>query len=173
MFPPPSLLKKKERGGETNSKNEALLLIMVSYSLIIVYFSRLRYTSIASIIGKTIMEMLYLKDGYRFMDNSKKKTKSPIKLDDYLKYRDIDTIMMLRIGDYFISLLSQFPHKIFERDFEKSTKDNKEVAKIKINSEFIDSVINNIIISAENLPMISKTLKWSYKSYGGYLKIKN
>lgn len=152
-----------------NSNEEGLKLIILSYSIIISYFGRLGYTSIAALIGRTIMENLYLHERSRLISHSKNKT-SVIKFDDYLKYKEVDTNLIIKIGDYFISLLSQFPHNIFERDFDNSTKNNREISKIIINSEYLNTIRDNLIIPPANLPMISKPVNWSSKTYGGYLK---
>lgn len=130
---------------------------------------RLGYTSIAALISRTIMETLYLNERSKLITQSKSKT-YPINFEDYLKYKEVYSNMIIKIGDYFISLLTQFPHDMFEREFDNVNKNSKELARININSDYIESVRKNLIIPTTNLPMIYKPVKWSSKTYGGYLK---
>ena len=125
--------KLHEKKGEIGrilpkSDDAVLMLIIISYSIIISYYCTLGYTAIASLIGRNILYLFYTEEKSRLMNLKMSKTKetkvSSISMEEYFKYKGVDDRMLIRIGDYFISLLSQFPHNLFYRDFENSTKVN-------------------------------------------------
>ena len=63
-----------------NSKDDALKLINISYSIILSYCGMLGYTAISAIIGKTIMETFYLEERRKLISHSKGKTsESPLR----------------------------------------------------------------------------------------------
>jgi len=156
---------------ETLSQKDILYIIMLTYGLVISYYDKLGYTNIASVLGRKILEYIYL---------SQKEAKIILKkqgkycamegFNDFLEFSNMDSTKFARLGDYFITLLSQYPIDIFERNYKKSSKSNKEVAIIQINPSFIEMIrTKDYIITSANLPMICKPLEWNAKSYGGYL----
>jgi len=47
-----------------------------------------------------------------------------------------------------------------------------DLATVKINSDYLEDIKNNIIIPPITLPMISEPVKWSDNLSGGYISIK-
>ena len=70
-------------------------------------------------------------------------------------------LISYKLGDFFISLLTQFPHDLFERNISPSSFYSKEPATLNINSEYLEEIKNNIIIHPYTLPMICKPNVWS------------
>jgi len=84
-----------------------------------------------------------------------------------LKIKDIS----INLGDFFLSILSNYPPQLFDRKYIKESY-NKEYYILKINEEYLDIIRNNIIIPPFSLPMICEPEEWSCKSYGGFLENK-
>lgn len=65
----------------------------------------------------------------------------------------------IKLGDFYLQILSQFPHNIFEREFSKSFYFTREQAKVIINPRFIEELRVNIIIDPASLPMVCPPVK--------------
>jgi hypothetical protein len=134
--------------------------IFITYTICISYSNKLGYTSLSELVGNNILYQLYKKsECTTFLEfkNKFQNTAPPVK---YLSYK---------VGDFFINLLSQFPHDLFERNISPSSYYTKEVATLNINSEYIEDIKNNIIVHPYTLPMICKPNNWSEYSFGGFL----
>lgn len=157
--------------GENNPRI-ALKWIITAYGVIINYYNRLGYTAIATQIGKIIMENIFILEKRNNRKNDSINLKD-LSFKEYLEIKNFNEIELIRLGDYFITLLTQFPHDIFTRNFSKTSITNKEVTFIEINSEYLDSIRENLIITPANLPMVAEPVKWSNKTYGGNLRNKS
>ena len=138
-------------------KIEYILLTFVWCSS---YTNRLSYTSICRLIGENIL--------YNSFKKSKFTNYPEFKND--VKYSNDLTI---KLGDFFISLLTQFPHDIFERKFNPSSFFTRESVTLNINPNYLDEIRNNIIVNPYTLPMLCQPNPWNDKSYGGYLENKS
>lgn len=78
--------------------------------------------------------------------------------------------LSIKLGDFFISLLCQYPHDLFEINLSISSFFTKESSTLKINTDYIEDIQNNIIVHPNTLPMICKPNIWSDESFGGYLE---
>jgi len=130
--------------------------IFITYSLCISYSNRLSYTTIVELVGNNIL--------YRLFKKSDCST-----LTDFKNQMRESNIISYKLGDFFITLLTQFPHDLFERNLSPSSYYTKEVATLNINSEYLEDIKNNIIVHPYTLPMICKPNIWSEDSYGGFL----
>jgi len=60
----------------------------------------------------------------------------------------------VKLGDFFLQLLSQYPHNIFERVYSKAFYFSREQAKLIINPKYLNEIKQNIIIHPSSLPML-------------------
>ena len=81
----------------------------------------------------------------------------------------------VKLGDFFMQILSQYPHNIFERVYSKSFYFNREQAKLNINPKYLQEIKDKVIIHPSSLPMLCPPVEWNNKRFGGYLdnKIKH
>nr|YP_009486058.1 hypothetical protein [Cantharellus appalachiensis]AWA82119.1 hypothetical protein [Cantharellus appalachiensis] len=97
-----------------------------------------------------------------------------LSIDDFYSSRKINNIIIIKLGDYFISLFTHdFSGKhqnIFERDISPGSYYDNSGYILKLNSEFVDDVKNNIIIKPSSLPMLCKPNDWSDTRFGGFLE---
>jgi len=130
--------------------------IFISYTICLTYSNKLGYTSLSELVGNNILYQLYKKSEcstFLYFKNQFKNSK-------FISYK---------LGDFFITLLTQFTHDLFERYIYPSSFYTKEVATLNINSEYLEDIKNNIIVHPYSLPMICKPNIWSEVSYGGFL----
>jgi hypothetical protein len=133
--------------------------IFLTYSYCISYTNRLSYTSIAELVGNNILYQLFKKSEY-------------VTFSEFI-IQFKDRIIFYKLGDFFITLLTQFPHDLFERNLSPSSFYSKEVAILNTNSEYLEDIKNNIIVNPNTLPMVCKPNFWSEDSFGGFLDNKN
>ena len=98
--------------------------IFITYTLCLSYSFKLGYTSLSDLVGKNILYKLYKKSEFSSLIEFKNQFKD-------------SNIISYRLGDFFITLLTQFPHDLFERNISPSSYYTKEVATLKINSEYL------------------------------------
>lgn len=134
--------------------------IFITYSLCISYSNRFGYTSLAELVGNNILYLLYKKNECIPPRANLKDFKNQVRASKIISYK---------LGDFFITLLTQFPHDLFERNLSSSSYYTKEVAILNINSEYLEDIKNNIIVHPYTLPMICKPNIWSEDFYGGFL----
>jgi hypothetical protein len=60
----------------------------------------------------------------------------------------------VKLGDFFLQLLCQYPHNIFERVYSKSYYFSREQAKLIINPKYLKEIKDNVIIHPSSLPML-------------------
>lgn len=76
----------------------------------------------------------------------------------------------IQLGEFFISILSQNPHDIFERKFHASSFITKESVSLNINSTYLEDIRNEIMVNPYTLPMLCKPNLWNDNLFGGYLE---
>jgi DNA-dependent RNA polymerase len=144
--------------------------IVVAFSFGLTYYNRINYTTIAVIIGKHIYYLIY-----------KKRREQAIKQNCDIEFPSfINWLRKLKInsdrecvklGDFFLSMLSTFPSDLFEREVnEKYTRTKHGSSVLIINSEHVDAIKDNIVIYPATLPMICKPEIWDDTHYGGFLE---
>jgi hypothetical protein len=147
--------------------------LLIAFSFGITLYDRLNYTNIVQGIGSNILFNIYKHRRKSFIRKNKDSDKTFPYYKDWTTdiFKDIDiNEEIIKLGDFFITLLSSFPSVIFERVLTRSKGSKKyNSALLKINDEYLDDIRNNLIIHPNSLPMICKPNEWSYKSYGGFL----
>jgi|SRR5215469_4968670 len=119
------------------------------------------YTTISASIGKKIIQFIYLNENIQILGN---KESSLIKDNySYLEFINIlnyDNVNILRLGTFFLDILSIFPTDIFEKEFDPVEGLLKsEPARLIINPNHFDSIKNNLIVDPASLPMICEPTK--------------
>jgi len=131
-------------------------LIFISYTLCLSYSNGLGYTALIELVGNNIIYYLFKKsDCYNLQE-----FKNQLRNSNTISYK---------LGDFFITLLTQFPHDLFERNISPSSYYTKEVATLNINSEYLEDIKNNIVVHPYTLPMVCEPNIWSEESFGGFL----
>lgn len=133
--------------------------VALSFSLLLVFHKKNSSTSIVFMIADYIIYSIWRKS----------KNSSTISIDDFKRVNNIDDTTRARIGNLFADLfVSEYsPNQIFV-----STVDESEYGQLKysLNNEYLEEVLDSIIIKPQSLPMISTPNLWSEKSYGGFLE---
>ena len=115
-------------------------LIFITYSICLSYFNKLGYTSLSELVGNNILYQLFKKS----------------ECSTFLEFKNQlnnSNFISFKVGDFFITLLTQFPHDLFERNISPSSFYTKEVATLNINSEYLEDIKNNIIVHPYTLPI--------------------
>lgn len=133
--------------------------ILLTFVWCISYSDRLSYTSICRLIGENILFNMFVKSIFNNYQEYK----------DEIKYKND---LPIKLGDFFINLLTQFPHDLFERKFNPSSFYTRESVTLNINHLYLDDIRNNIIVNPYTLPMLCRPNIWNDNSYGGYLENK-
>lgn len=103
-------------------QNDVLYTIMLTYGLVISYYNRLGYNNISSVLGRKFLEYIYLSQKDKYIILKKSGIKYVMEgFQDFLDAHKMDGAKYTKLGDYFITLLSQYPINIFERDYKKSS----------------------------------------------------
>jgi hypothetical protein len=156
-------LKRKfpELHEELNNFNFILMAFVVG----VTYANRLSYTSICQNVGKHILD---------YLDQTRKNTKTNTlysqnkennvavsldvkeNIDEYLKLQNSSNRLEIKIGDFFIDLLTREPHDLFERNPNRFSYYNKEGFDLTINSNYLNLIRENIVLTAYSLPMLCK-----------------
>ena len=143
-------------------------LLMLTYMLIINSINKkIGYTATSRLVGSKIIQFLY----YNFKKKSDFIEELFLSFDDFvLNLKICSNEDFIKLGDFFISILTTFPSDIFERDYIKyeSFFNNVEV-KLKYNINNYFEILDNLIIDPFSLPMICKPNLWSQDNFGGYL----
>jgi DNA-dependent RNA polymerase len=149
--------------------------LLMAFSLGITLYNRYNYTNIIKTIGENIVFNIYKK---RYKKEEKKSKDLDLELDfpNFNNWKENEFKNMdfneevIKIGDFFISILSNLPDNIFERKLSKKRGSKYfENAILTVNEEYLDEIKNNLIINPNTLPMICKPNEWSEESYGGFL----
>jgi len=147
--------------------------LMLTFSLVIAYHFRVGHTSLSIITGNGIAYLMY-----KEMIKNKIKGNKDLDIENLTSYKqfkeslDLNQEKILRLGAFFIDMLSTFPADIFERSIQFDESKYGELAVLKINSEHLEEIKKNIVIPPSSLPMICLPNPWSDNSYGGYLENK-
>jgi hypothetical protein len=114
----------------------------------------------SSIIGNAITYQVFssrLKReirGAKKEDNKVKMTENKITYDRFIEDIGFKGNDFVRLGDFFLQLLSQYPHNIFERVYYKTFYFTREQAKLIINPKYLKEIKDNVIIHPSSLPML-------------------
>lgn len=166
--------------------------LLLTFSYIIAYHNRLKFTAISVTIGNAILFLIYQirrKDIVKKNGNAQQphqedqgnenasdlgieKDNNYITYTDFISQLKLKNTDLAKLGDFFISILSQFPHNIFERNFQFSNYFTGELVELKINQEYLDEIKENIIVQPSSLPMVCEPENWSDDSYGGFISNK-
>jgi hypothetical protein len=174
-------------------------LLMLTYSLLITYHNKLKYTALSSSVGNLLiyevykrrrnkaLRSFYLKKNENKIDdeiennqggkkeimNINESCHSYNSFSEFIKFLNFDYKDIIKLGDFFISIFTQFPHNLFQRDFDISSYYTHEGVSLSLNHEYINDIKENIIVHPSSLPMVCTPNLWSKTSYGGYLENKN
>lgn len=149
---------KKKFPKLSNELNKIDFLVL-TFSLCISLYSWSSYNNIAVRLGK---EILYL--NYKLKYNNKK-----LSFDEYKENLSVNNEFYLKLGDFFMSFLQQFPHDIFVRKIKIASYFSNEPYSLEVNKEYLEEIKNNLVINPNTLPMICKPNTWTNTKYGGYL----
>ena len=142
---------------------------MWTFAIVFTYQKVLGFNNISIIIGTQILYLIY-KDKYL---KNKISEENIISYQDFLKkieYKN-DNRKRLKLGSSFIIILSTFPNDLFTIDYNIDYSIyESNLTIINLNSDHLDSIKDNIIISPLSLPMICEPNKWTDNSFGGYLE---
>ena len=157
-------LKRKfpQLGSELNN----IEYLLITYSLCISLYSRLSYTSIAVKVGESILYFTYRN---KYLNKKSKNITPNITYNDYKNSLNIDNLFLLKLGDFFMSILQQFPHEIFVRKVNLDSYFTNEPYMLELNKEYLEDIKNNLIINPSALPMLCKPKEWSENTHGGFL----
>lgn len=147
----------------------------MTFSFLISYYNRTSLTNIENSIGVNISYQIY-KDHFS-VESTKTKSgklkkatpKNTIfaNFEEFQSFYNMNSEYFVKLGNIFVETFTTPLNQIFQRVF---TKDNYIVT---VNSEYIDEVRNNLVISPQSLPMICKPGVWSENEFGGNLLNKN
>lgn len=143
--------KKKfpELGDELNKID----YLIITYTLCLTLYPKLSYNALAVKIGNLIMDHLYYT---KYLKH--KKSESDIVIISNKEFKKLkgmsNVINILKLGDFFMNILQQFPHEIFSRKIKLDSYYTHEPYFLEINNVFLDDIRNNIIIDPITLPML-------------------
>jgi DNA-directed RNA polymerase, mitochondrial len=155
-------------------------ILMIVYSIASTYANKnIGYTYICSIIGKKILYYIYLNEKLYNLTLENKNFKPSDFIKDKYKYSEFVELInfnienLIKLGDYFLNILMNYPSDIYERNFDmKEGFLKNETAKLEINPLYLEEYKNNIIVDTAVLPMVCEPNKWSQDFFGGYLNNK-
>jgi hypothetical protein len=147
--------------------------LLIAFSFGVSLYNRLNYTNIVKGIGENILFNIYKKRRKSFDRKNKESNINfpSFKLWTQNEFKNMDiNEENIKLGDFFLSMLSSYPIIIFERTITRSKGSKKfDNATLKINDDYINEIRNNLIVHPNTLPMVCKPNEWSYNSYGGFL----
>ena len=128
------VIKRKFSSISAISDLNKIEFILLTFVWCISYSNRLSYTSICRLIGENILFNMFKKSIF----TNYQEYKNEIKYTNDLP---------IKLGDFFINLLTQFPHDLFERKFNPSSFYTRESVALNINPLYLDDIRNNIIVN--------------------------
>lgn len=156
--------------------NDDHLIMTLSY--ILTYISIHGFTSIAMIVSRNILFNL-------FQSELKKIKGHNYTPSDFIEFKEkvgiLSDIDNLKLGSFFLDIFCTPPTNLFFRSFQPSDEDENEndfdpnysvLAVLELNPQYVETIINNIIIHPTSLPMICPPNKWDDHNYGGFLENK-
>jgi hypothetical protein len=140
------ILKKKFGNHSNYILKYGINCIVQSFTLILVLIDRDGMTSTAIRIGHRILFSLYKEDSCGFSTYKEYKKG--------FEYNSNTSILTL--GMFFIEMLATEPTAVFEKNYEYSEDGDEyfEPVTLKINSEYLDVIKENLLIHPSSLPMV-------------------
>jgi len=127
--------------------------IYLTFSHILSGYNKTSLTNISYRIGYSITKRIYFKNY----------------INDYHSYEyflasnNFDDPFFIKLGDIFIQTFISPINPIFERLFLN------DIYVLRVNEQFKEEILHNLIISPQSLPMVSKPLTWGHGILGGNL----
>lgn len=180
----------KRKFPELKDDLNKLEFLLLTFSLILTYNNRLKYSAMSILVGNSVIYLVYLNKRKEFMKSqirsqegitnslhlsSLNSIKTFMMFDEFKSALNFSLIDSAKLGDFFISILTTYPTNLFEREFKPSnyfSNDKQELAEIKINPEYLNEIKENIMVHPSSLPMICIPNQWSDSSFGGFLENK-
>lgn len=136
--------------------------VALAFSLLLVFHKKNSSTSIVFMIADYIIFSIWRRSPLN----------SSMTLEDFKLSNNIDDATRARIGNLFVELfVSEFsPNQIFV-----TTVSDSESGQLmySMNNEYLNEVLDTVIIKPQSLPMIAKPNPWSKDLYGGFLENKS
>lgn len=145
-------------GGRLNN----LDYIILTFSLCLALYSRINYNSLALKIGGEILFHMWNKE-------VRCKYNHDLSFTEFKNSVKMDTVNILKLGDFFMSLLQTYPHDLFYRNIKIDSYYTNEPYSLNINNDFLEDIKKNIIINPITFPMIVQPKIWTEDTYGGFL----
>lgn len=146
--------------------------LIIAYCIMTTFYDKLGFTAIAFKIGNDILYDIYSKEWIEFNKNE-----LYIGFNDFILNKNINNVVKLKLGSFFIEIFCQKPTYIFDRTYKSDklyeNSIDSDLAILEINEEFFNFIQNNFILSPVSLPMLCKPNIWSEKEFGGYLENTN
>lgn len=150
--------------------------IIITFTFVVNYYDKLKYTALASMIGNQIIYYYYkiklnkAKIEYIKNNNIKIKDINAINLKDFfIPYKEFkepfNNNFIITLGDCFLTFFTNTV--LFERVYN-SNSELIESSYIKINKDIINS--SDLIIFPASMPMIHVPNEWGDNIYGGHLE---
>nr|YP_025889.1 DNA-dependent RNA polymerase [Moniliophthora perniciosa]AAQ74287.1 DNA-dependent RNA polymerase [Moniliophthora perniciosa] len=138
--------------------------IILTFSICLAFYSRISYNSIALRVGGEILFHMWKKEVRYENNHNFKEFKNSVRMD---------TVNILKLGDFFMSLLQTYPHDLFYRNIKIDSYYTNEPNFLNINNYYLEDIKKNIIIDPNTFPMIVNPNSWSKDTYGGFLSNKS
>ena len=151
-------------------------LLMITYMIALNSVSRnMGYTATARFIGSRIIQYIY------FNNIKKKNNKNQLEInsikenlenyEDFVKFIKITSNEdFIRLGDFFLTILTQYPSDIFERGYNQfDSYINQVDIKLVFNKVLNTEILENIVVDPFALPMICPPVTWSDYNFGSFL----
>jgi hypothetical protein len=140
-------------------------ILMITFAIALSGIHReMGYTTISGSIGKKILHFIYLNDNVEnikvFGNKESILIKDKYSYLEFINILDYDNVKILKLGTFFLDILSNFPNDIFEKEFDQVEGILKnEPTRLIINPVHFDSIKTNLIVDPASLPMICKPNK--------------
>lgn len=127
--------------------------LLLSYSLLTIYYDKLGYTSLAIKIGNDILFDIF---SLEWKNMNLKNKPQYITFSEYLLVLGINNLYILNLGSFFIEIFSMKPTQLFDRVYKDKYKDEVEndLAVLEVNEDYFNFLQNNKIITPVSLPML-------------------
>lgn len=148
--------------------------ILITYAICISLYSRFSYNALAIRVGEQILDYIYYNNIIKNKQTEEgSSTVKGINRIDREQFKELigytDKIEIFKLGDFFISVLQNYPHDLFTRKVKLDSFYTNEPYYLEINKDFVEELKNSLIVNPTTLPMICKPNSWSPNKFGGYL----
>jgi hypothetical protein len=151
--------------------------IILAFTIGVSYHARMSYTGITMSLGNLIVYLVYkyrsdllAKANLQMIDNDcansdkineggSRQSHKQMSYDKFRASLNMSSSDIIKLGDYFLELLTIYPINIFEREVNPASYYNQETSKLTISKDCIDELKQNIMIHPSSLPMICKPNK--------------